>query len=186
MVLSQCCGPDLFTKVTEKVRCLGRPAFTDLDCPPGYYYSHIVSRDNLVTAPCVAINSLTSWSGNTALKEWLLEQGQKCSRYVITGSHQNSLNLLREGMVDLIAVDAHTWTSLDHHGVCIIGRSGLAVTPPYISGIQDEKVRGIIKRALAESLLKEGCALGVSELLYADKILYKPVVPTNGADLPVF
>lgn len=183
LVLSQCCGPDLFTTSAGKVSCLGRPVFTDLDCPPGYYYSHIVSRDVLVSNPCVAINSLTSWSGNTALKQWLLEHGVEYSRCVITGSHQGSLNLLRQGQVDLIAVDGHTWTSLDHHGVNIIGRSGLALTPPYISGIENEQAREIIKGALAESLIKEGDNIGISELLDASEAIYRPFVPINEVDL---
>lgn len=183
LVLSQCCGPDLFTRPAENVICLGRPVFQDLDCPPGYYYSHIVSRGVLPANPSVAINSPTSWSGNTALGQWLRERGGGCSRCVISGSHANSLRLLRRGEVDLIAIDAHTWTLLDKAGVDIIGRSALAITPPFISGIADVLIREVIKEALLRTLSSNGYRIGISGALGASRALYDTVDAGNGIDL---
>lgn len=183
LILSQCCGPDLFTIAAERVSCLGRPIFQDLDCPPGYYYSHIVSRGVPPSKPAVAINSPTSWSGNTALGQWLRERGDGCSSCVITGSHENSLRVLRRGEVDLIAIDAHTWTLLDKTGVDIIGRSTLAITPPFISGIADKLTREAIEAALVTALASNGYSIGISGALSASRTLYDPVKEGTGIDL---
>ena len=183
LVLSQCCGPDLFTDAAANVDCLGRPVFQDLDCPPGYYYSHIVGRGEPHPNPAVAINSPTSWSGNTALGQWLRERGLECARCVISNSHQESLNLLRQGEVDLIAIDAHTWSLLDGEGVELIGRSALAMTPPFISGIRNVQTNRIIREALIKTLASYGHRIGIAGVLDASKELYSPVDSENGIEL---
>lgn len=176
LLLSQCCGPDLFTDAADNVSCLGRPVFNNLDCPPGYYYSHIVSNRKSLSNPRVAINSLTSWSGNAALRQWLHKRGEQWSRVTVSGSHQTSLSLLRQGQVDLVAIDAHTWPLLDTASIHIIGRSALALTPPFISGIKDAHIFGLVREALINSISSNIAGIGISRLLDASKELYKPIV----------
>lgn len=175
LLLSQCCGPDLFTESTATLSCLGRPVFSDLDCQSGFYYSHIVSRETEVSNPAVAINSPTSWSGNLALGQWLAARGSSSSRCVISGSHQNSLDLLRAGEVDVVAIDAHAWNLLDPSGLSVIGRSELAATPPFISGIEDSRIRQRIRSALEHCIASEGLRIGISELLAATREDYAPI-----------
>lgn len=80
----------------------------------------------------------------------------------------------------------------------IIERSGLTVTPPYISNNPYEHLRGLIESALAESLRKEGCTIRVYSLLSASKVIYEAIyeafyeaiyeviVPESGIDLRVY
>lgn len=175
LLLSQCCGPDLFTESAATVSCLGRPVFSDLDCQSGFYYSHIISSASEVANPAVAINSPTSWSGNMALGQWLAARGSSISRCVISGSHQNSLALLRAGKVDVVAIDAHTWSLLDTSGLSVIGRSELAATPPFISGIEDSRTRKLIAAALEQCIASAGHRIGISELLAATREDYEPI-----------
>lgn len=183
LLLSQCCGPDLFTSSAGNTYCLGRPAFADLECPAGYYYSHIVSNGNSVSNPTVAINSPTSWSGNMALAQWLDERGKDIAHCITSGSHENSLQLLRRGQVDVISIDAHTWELLDNNGIKIIGCSGLAPTPPFISGIESACTRQFIAEILRESLNCDGDFIGITGLLSATEALYAPVASIYGLDL---
>lgn len=177
LLLSQCCGPDLFTEAAASVNCLGRPVFSELDCQPGSYYSHIVSQNDLVSNPAIAINSPTSWSGNRALRQWLAERGENCSSCVVSGSHQRSLDLLLSGTVDLVAIDAHAWRLLDSEGVKIIGRSDIAATPPFITGIENPESREIVRTALTQTIASIGNCIGISELLAANEADYAPIAP---------
>lgn len=176
LLISQCCGPDLFTEPAAGVSCLGRPVFTDLECPPGYYYSHIVSLGALVSNPAIAINSPTSWSGNRALGQWLAVRGEGYSSCIISGSHQNSLDLLRAGRVDLVAIDAHTWRLMGRAGLHVIGRSDVAATPPFITGIKAPEAREAIRRSLMQSIASDGSGIGISELHAASKLDYHAIV----------
>ncbi len=184
LFLSQCCGPDLFTESTSGVSCLGRPIFTDLDCAAGYYYSHIVSLGSPLLNPRIAINSPSSWSGHYALERWLAESGLESSVRIVSGSHQQSLNLLRLGKDDLIAVDAHYWNLLDTEDAVIIDRSQTAPTPPFITNLADEDARQLLRGALENSLAVHGHSLGISGMLLSDRKIYQPfsAVAESSAD----
>ncbi|MDP5291950.1 hypothetical protein Q9290_06555 [Oceanimonas sp. CHS3-5] len=72
LLLSQCCGPDLFTPAARHLVPVARPVFADLDCAPGHYYSHIVTACRTLPArPRLVVNSPSSRSGCAALYEWL-------------------------------------------------------------------------------------------------------------------
>ena len=173
LLLSQCCGPDLFTEATRGVSCLGRPVFTDLDCAEGYYYSHIVTLGLPLNNPRIAINSPTSWSGNFALQRWLTENGYANSHCIVSGSHQNSLDLLRSGEVDLIAVDAHYWSLLDTEHTVIVSRGHVAPTPPFITNLKSDDDRRLLATVLKDSIASHGHWLGISDILPSEKETYR-------------
>ena len=56
LLLSQCCGPDLFTAAGAQLVVIGRPVFADLVCEPGTYFSQIVASSIAPpTSPRIAI-----------------------------------------------------------------------------------------------------------------------------------
>ncbi len=134
LLLSQCCGPDLFTPQAQELVPIARPVFADLDGTPGQYFSHIVTargREHGGSGRFV-INSASSRSGGAALFEWAAASGIDCDQVLISGAHARSLDYLRHGWADLAAIDAHSWPLLDTRGITIIGRSTEAPTPPFV------------------------------------------------------
>lgn len=134
LLLSQCCGPDLYTRHGQSLRVIGRPILPGLDCEPGDYYSYIVAAkgSSISGSPRIAVNGETSWSGHLSLRQWLREQQLVDSDVQLTGSHEESLNFIRSGIADVAAIDAFSFQFLDTSGVSIIGRSKTAPSPPFV------------------------------------------------------
>jgi len=173
LFLSQCCGPDLQTPAGQALEVIARPVFNTLNCPPGYYYSHIVARHKkLGPAPNVVVNSTTSFSGHTALLNWLAQNDRSYSNYQISRSHQGSINRLLSGEADVAAIDAYSWQFINDDNLEIIGRSETAPAPPFVRhsdcGIDAVRLSTAIDMAFRES----GKQLQLTTLAPADNQLY--------------
>lgn len=173
LILSQCCGPDLFRPDTPELEVIARPVFSTLDCEPGYYYSHIVSAtEQPVASLRVVANGPTSRSGFIALQEWLQQQGIEPARLLFSGSHQQSLLWIKEGRADLAAIDAHSWHWLQDRSLCIIDQTDTAPTPPFVMHSQSPVSPASMRRALT-SALQAAEQIGISGLLETGKALYQ-------------
>ncbi|MGB0865979.1 MAG: PhnD/SsuA/transferrin family substrate-binding protein [Granulosicoccaceae bacterium] len=174
LLLSQCCGPDLFTDEARDLWVIARPVFSDLDCDHGLYYSHIVSARHYTGGPArLVINSPSSRSGHGALVEWCAQERIEPARICVSGSHENSLARLRMGDADLAAVDAHSWKNLTTGKVEIVGRSKPALSPPYVTHTNQAAERERIFAALTQAIFEAGHILDIEGLQKTDKLEYQ-------------
>ncbi len=132
LLLSQCCGPDLYEAQNRELVAIGRPVFGKLGCSEGNYFSYIVASKKLPRSPVVGVNALTSNSGCTALLAWLDRQEITPAAIVLTDSHEASLQAIRDQVVDVAAIDANSWSLLDHAEVTIIDYSEEMPAPPFV------------------------------------------------------
>ncbi len=167
LMLSQCCGPDLFTREGMALSVIGRPSFEQLTCEPGYYYSHIVGcRDDLQSPVRVAVNSLSSRSGYLALLEWTKSNKVDISSIKVSGSHLNSLKLLSENQADIAAIDAHVINQyklnidLPVHGV-----SHAALAPPFVCHRDNGLDKELLFAALKHAIVTTGKNIGITALI---------------------
>jgi len=165
LIVSQACGLDLFF-TDAPIEPVLAPVF-DLDCEKGSYYSYLVGAREGVAA----VNSLSSRSGFTAL----LTVCQPSS-LVVTGSHEASLAVVREGSADMACIDAVTWHILERDtpdatcGVPVLDRTCSAPAPPYV-----------VRKALGGGIAPRiAAALQSTTTKRArDALLLKGVVPTT-------
>ncbi|OED37539.1 hypothetical protein AB833_23160 [Chromatiales bacterium (ex Bugula neritina AB1)] len=174
LLLSQCCGPDLFKPVAKNLLPIGRPAFCDLSCKPGFYYSYIVSRCNgLPKLIHPVVNSISSRSGCGALLEWLEESEIQSDAFQVSGSHQNSVDLLQAGSASLAAIDAHSWPILSNtKGLNIVAQTKTAPTPAFVT--HKARVGSGNSESLQENLfsaLEEAIRQNGEKMLNIDRLL---------------
>ncbi|WMC12137.1 PhnD/SsuA/transferrin family substrate-binding protein [Oceanimonas pelagia] len=176
LLLSQCCGPDLFTPAARYLVPVARPVFMNLDCAPGDYYSHIVTiHRSLPARPRLVVNSPSSRSGCAALYEWLRRQQIEPGAVTISGAHATSLERLRNGDADVAAIDAHSWPLLNTPGLRIIGRSAPAPSPPFVMHQGAPFSRAQLQHALHTAIAGAGEAIGISGLVSSGREDYTAV-----------
>lgn len=164
LVVSQCCGLDLFNEAGKSLTPVGRPVFSDLDCKPGEYFSYIVSATESLKHERVVINSPHSHSGCMTLFNWMNSHGISPTEVLISGSHESSLNWIQNGVADLAAIDAHSWSRLDHKGVMILDQSREAPSPPFVCTTDNSE---IVFDSLRNAINRSGQLIGVTELMPA-------------------
>lgn len=181
LILSQCCGPDLFRPTTERLDVIARPVFDILNCEPGFYYSHIISPSSVLPpSPRVVANAPSSRSGYLALRQWLQRHQLTPGQLHFSGSHQQSILWIKEGRADLAAIDAHSWRWLEDPNLTIIDQTDSAPTPPFVMHRQSPISTGIMAGALRAALAEHRDAVGISGLLPADRALYRGYALTPG------
>ena len=169
LLLTQTCGYPLITALRGQVQLIGRP---DFDLPHSYNGQHhsllLVREDNpqhsleTLRGSRGAANSLDSNTGMNLLRH-ALAPWQRNGRFFhsleLSGSHRQSLAWLREGRVDLVAVDSVTFAYLalyapeDVAGVRILQTSAPSPTLPYITAgdaRQAERIRQALNQALRD------------------------------------
>ena len=118
LLLSQTCGYPLVTQLQSDVQVLAAPEFDLPGCSGGNYRSMILvpepgARSLAALRGSVAvINDWHSHSGMNALRHTiapLAEQGRFFSRILVSGSHMESVAMLRRGQADVAAVDCATY-----------------------------------------------------------------------------
>ena len=80
----------------------------------------------------IVINTETSWSGHHALVHWLSEQAIEVDECFVSGSHEASLDCLRQGAADLAAIDACSFQFLNQRDVAILDRTPPAPAPHFV------------------------------------------------------
>jgi ABC-type phosphate/phosphonate transport system substrate-binding protein len=192
LLLTQTCGYPLMTQLRGQVRLLGRP---DFDLPHSHNGEHcsllLVRADeprNSLQDMCGcrgAANSLDSNTGMNLLRHALApwqQDGRFFASLAVSGSHRQSLAWLREGRVDLIAVDSVTFAYLALYapeevaGVRILQTSAPSPTLPYISAADQQQVQRI-RAALNQALLDEPEVAQVLRI--------RQVLPASEADYQV-
>ena len=174
LILGQCCGPDLFLEQAAGIVPIAAPVISAYSVTEGHYFSYIVRSRNVVPEkPKVVVNSLTSHSGNTALKLWLTKNQIEDYSLKVSGSHAQSVVDLQTGRADLAAIDALSWQFLDTTGLEVLDESEPVWAPPFIAG-QDSRVPdGLLVAALNSALERFGKTLGITGALPITRRAYE-------------
>jgi ABC-type phosphate/phosphonate transport system substrate-binding protein len=196
LLLTQTCGYPLMTALRGKVRVLGRPRYELPDSSGGHHCSLLLSRadDQRRTLPDFlgsrgVINGADSNSGMNLLRHRLAplhQDGQFFASVGTSGSHRESLRLLRQNLADLAAVDSVTFAYLARHaeaevaGLRVVARSAFSPTLPYItaagvSAEQAEEIRHVMNQTLHE-LPQVAELLGLQEVLPARESDYQGIL----------
>jgi len=187
LVLSQTCGLPFRAMLKDDVQLVGTPDFGIEGCPPGYYRSVVIARQDDARDALAdyrlarfAYNDPMSQSGWAALALEAPEvlQGPR----LCTGSHRASALAVRQGDADFATVDAvtfrHLLTASEATGLKII--HGTQATPglPYItaeSGPADALFTAI-SQAIAALSKADRTALHLKALI---------AIPPSAYDLPL-
>ena len=172
LLLSQCCGLDVVCRASG-LQPIAAPLFRDLDCEPGDYYSLVIARDEPPNHLVVAVNDPHSRSGHTSLIHWLAETHRRATRMIFTGSHAQSIEMVRTGRADIAAIDAISWRALGTPEVEIIGRTQPGPAPPFITqkDVPTEPLRHALGAAI--DALGAHCPLGLSGIVPVDGARYE-------------
>ncbi len=141
LFLAQACGYPLTHRLAGKVRLMGTPCYDAPGCEGPLYRSLFIVRSdcdakNLSDAlPArVAINGMDSYSGWHALRKVAQSLGLNEASFadtVISNSHANSIDLVRDGKADLAAIDCVTHVLIgDVQPERLVGTRVLEQSPP--------------------------------------------------------
>lgn len=175
LVLSQCCGSDLFLLEPPALQPVARPVFSGLDCEPGDYYSYIAAPVKRYATVRAAINNIGSRSGHLALAQWLAARRHDVAEVIVTGSHAASLEALRRGDADIAAIDAFSWRVVDTRGVETLGRTDAASAPPFVRHVESPVPSAWIREALQVAIGRSGAAVALQGAVRADPESYRRV-----------
>ena len=171
LLLSQACGYDVLYGFADALRLVATPRFAAPGCEGPNYSSYIVVRDRSpyekledLRGARAAINAPSSHSGANALRQRvapLQEKGRFFSSVRTSGSHEQSLRLIRGDEVDVAAIDCVTHALFARHrpealaGARVLESTPLVPAPPFVTaaGMTLEGVdelRGALRSALAD------------------------------------
>ncbi|PUA18025.1 phosphate/phosphite/phosphonate ABC transporter substrate-binding protein [Glaciimonas sp. PCH181] len=157
MLLSQTCGYPLMTALRDRVQLLGTPMMAVDGCHDYFYRSVIVARaeddradHKLHGLPGFrgtigVVSQLTSHSGMNALRHSIApfaHSGCFFAKVQLSGSHLNSLAMLRSGAADLAAIDCVTFACASRYfpekvaGLRVVEHTIAAPGLPLIASLQ--------------------------------------------------
>ncbi len=169
LLLSQACGYDVLYGFADSLRLVASPCFAASGCEGPNYSSHIVVRDRSayegpedLRGARAAINTPTSHSGANALRQRvapLQEDGHFFASVFTSGSHVQSLRMIRENAVDVAAIDCVTYALFGRHqpaaieGTRVLESTPLVPAPPFVTSAA-MKLEGVaeLRRALRSAL----------------------------------
>lgn len=124
LIFAQTCGYPLVSQLTDSVTLIGTPDYGVIPNKPGWYNSVVLirkddPRDTLAAfvGATLAYSDELSQSGCHALMYTILHEiGEKrvFERCICSGGHGASIKAVADGHADLTAVDAVTWSHLQH------------------------------------------------------------------------
>lgn len=162
LVFSQTCGFPFRARLHDKVTLVASPDYGLPDCPPGYYNSVFVARDDdprslpdFRTAR-FAYNEALSQSGWAAPQNHAAAMGFHFPPSLASGGHRLSARAVAEGRADLAALDALTWAMVqrwDSFAARLreVGRTAPTPALPYIAarGAEAEATHAALVEAVA-------------------------------------
>ena len=166
LFLSQACGYDVVLPFADRLQLVATPRYSLDGCDGPRYRSFVVVRERLGATAIVdlrgarcAINTPTSHSGMNMLRALvapLSANGRFFRDIVVSGAHERSLELLREGAVDVAAIDCVTFGLLARYrpaavtSLKVIHRTRALPAPPFVTSIDTgQDVVAALRRALA-------------------------------------
>lgn len=145
LLLSQTCGYALFTDLRDRIALIGTLRYNAPGCSGIEYRSAVVVRGctefrsiEELRGQVAVINDLNSHSGCNALRGLvapLARQGRFFSRWLVSGSHRRSLELIRDGQADVATVDCVTLASLRRQRHDILDSFRILGMTPSVPGL---------------------------------------------------
>ena len=189
LVLSQTCGMPYRLWLHDKVTLIGTPDYGLEGCPPGYYRSPIVVRQDDTRAALAdfaqarfAYNVSFSQSGFASIYNTVTPHGFWFQDKVESGGHQASARMVAEGEADIAALDAVTWDLIqrfDNFASDLRVLCWTAPTPglPYIAaaGVDQPAIFGAVSRAIERLEAQDRTALGIKGFIEIPKADYLAV-----------
>ena len=169
LLLSQCCGLDLHYDDTDCIVPVARPVIPELQCEPGDYYSYVIALRDVRNPGRIVVNSERSRSGCSGLVEWLQGRGMRPESTLVSGSHQQSIRYVKEGIADVAAIDAYSACFLDMSLIKVIGTTRPTAAPPFITRSDIDIPRGVLMEALEEAARLKGAPLGITGIKPTDR-----------------
>lgn len=150
LVFSQTCGLPFRTRLHGRVHLVGTPDYAVQGCPPGYYRSHLVVRQDDwrhtlgdYRHAVFAYNAPDSQSGYAAALHHAKKHGIHFGNRIQTGGHRASAEAVAHHKADIAAIDAVSWRMIKRFDTCAPALRVLESTVPtpglpYITaGCQD-------------------------------------------------
>tara|TARA_Y100000814_G_scaffold77547_2_gene49547 strand:- start:575 stop:1321 length:747 start_codon:yes stop_codon:yes gene_type:complete len=172
LLLSQCCGLDLHYHDMDHIVPVARPAIPELQCEPGDYYSYVIVRGDVKNSGRIVVNNERSRSGCTSLLEWLRNRGLRPELTLVSGSHQESIRYIKQGVADIAAIDAYSANFLDMTELKIVGTTRPTAAPPFITRLDIDIPRELLIEALEEAVRVKGASLGIAEVIPTERDAY--------------
>lgn len=204
LLLAQACGLPFVTLLAGRVRYVATPVYDLPGCAGGDYRSWIVVRDQggpaglAGLAGCIAaINAPHSQSGANALAATTAPHAKGrpfFAQISVTGSHQASIDRVREGRADCAAIDCVTWGLLAAtdraaiEGLRIIAHGPAAPCLPFVTSLATDDVtlarlRSALRRAVSDPLAAAACGrLGLRGII-EDEAAYRRIAAMRGQSL---
>ena len=198
LLFSQCCGYDVVRRYRNSLIPFAVPLYAVHECADDEYSSLVVVNEFCrfddvldMQGTVVAVNGPESHSGMSALRHLVApsnEKGRFFSQVKISGSHINSLEMIRRQQADIAAIDCVTYTLLAAYrpealeSTRVIGRTYHAPAPPFVThmarGLDTVKRIGTaISRAFEDtSLAPARHALFLKDIKPVDINIYQKVV----------
>jgi ABC-type phosphate/phosphonate transport system substrate-binding protein len=168
LIFSQTCGYPFTHEFNGLLNYIATPHYHCAGCNGATYTSFIFARH---AAPLQdfrgktpAINSTDSMSGMLALKlvfAPFVKDGEFFERKLVTGSHLNSLQAVREGKADVCAIDAVCVALAQKHrpealeGLVKIAQSPVVPSLPFVTRSGNpEHLRVALEKTLSDPELK--------------------------------
>jgi ABC-type phosphate/phosphonate transport system substrate-binding protein len=149
LLLSQACGYPLMTQLAGQVRLVGTFRYAAMGCSGQMCRSQLLARAEDgqraladFRGRTVAYNSTDSQSGYNSLRALvapLAEEGRFFGAALATGGHRRSLEMVRDGLADVAAVDCVSLAGFQAHepdvcaGLVVIGQSASYPGLPLIT-----------------------------------------------------
>lgn len=134
LLLGQTCGLPFRARLHGHVSLVGTPDYGLPGCPPGYYTSVFVARDDAPLAARsgqrFAYNEPLSQSGWAAPALHMQALGLTPGALLQTGAHRASARAVAEGRADFAALDALSWALIRAHDPFAEGLHEIATTDP--------------------------------------------------------
>ena len=177
LVLGQTCGLPLVGPLARRIAVIGAADFALPGCPPGWYRSAVVARDDdpretlaSFRGARLAINGYDSQSGWGSILHAVAPLAGR-DRFLgpveVTGAHVDSVERVAAGAADFAAIDLVTWGYCLRHRPAARRLRVLALTEPtpglpYIAAPQADvaALRAALAEAIAEMTPADRAELG--------------------------
>ena len=191
LVLGQTCGLPYRARLMGQVQKIATPDYALPGCPPGYYASAFVVREDSpfrsltdLDGALLAFNEGMSQSGWAGPMSKLARQGIRPGGLLETGAHVRSLAAVAAGRADVTAADMQTIRLITQSGTMPAGLRQIGATDPtpglpYICAPAQDA--GRLRTALQDAIaLPAAAPLGIAALVDIPEDVYA-AVPTPPA-----
>ncbi len=197
LILSQTCGFPYRARLHGHVTLIGTPDYGVAGCPPGFYRSVLVARNDDPRSSVTDFNGATlafnddlSQSGWAAPQNHAAKLGIALKPHLRTGGHLLSAKAVAEGHAEIAAIDAVTWKMIIRHDAFattlkVVGETDPTPGLPYIAGLSTDAARmfALIAAAIAALSREDRDTLCLTGLTRIEPETYRAIAtpPTPAA-----